>query len=146
MANLNHLKNLTEELSLIENELIIKSYLVDSAVNPIGIADCNGNIIYGNKRWFDLWGYKSLSEVRGLTVYDFYKNKEEVDSLVSVLLGKGKYRGRITGITKNGEEIECILICSVIKNSLGEIIGTTAMFLYEDDVKRLRSEDNDGFN
>ena len=142
MTSLEHLKGLTKEINRLENELIIKSYLVDSAVNPIGIADPEGSVIYGNKLWYNFWGYNEDDDLRDLTVYDFYKEREDVDHIIEQLEETGIYKGRIIGITKSGEEIECILICSNIKNSKGEVIGTTALFLYEDDVERLNGDFN----
>jgi len=137
MTDLSHLNELTREINQLENELIIKSYLVEHFPNPIGIADKNGNFIYGNRKWFEFWGYSSIREVFGRSVNSFYNDEDKIQEIFEAFKTSDKWLGSIIGISKDGSEFNTNLMASIIRDDEGIVIGSTAMFLYEDDLRRM---------
>ena len=89
-----------------------------------------------------MWGYKDFSEIEGKTIFDFYKGENKVGEVLQALNESDKWIGRLKGKHTDGHLIDTIVIANVIRDSKGHIIGSTALFLYDDDVKRL----NGGLN
>jgi PAS domain S-box-containing protein len=67
---------------IVEDELYLKSRIIDEALTAISSADSSGNINFVNRKFLELWGYKDASEVIGKPVSYFFKNKKVAEKVL----------------------------------------------------------------
>jgi len=61
---------------IIKKKLINKT--IETSINGIMITDVNGIIIYVNKSFLKLWGYKNINEVIGTHIINLWSDKDAV--------------------------------------------------------------------
>ncbi|MGD8778439.1 MAG: PAS domain S-box protein [Ignavibacteria bacterium] len=85
-----------------EEELKIKDHAISSTINAIAFTDLNKKVSFVNKSLLQMWGYEDENEVIGRNVLEFWKNPEEVQSVISSLEKKGSLTGEFIAKKKNG--------------------------------------------
>jgi len=108
----------TTELALREKE-----FLVESASSVIATADLDGNMTYANPAFLDAWGYGSFDEVRGHPFPMFWLVDEILDTIMSALLGEGKWFGELKARRKDGTLFDVQVLAAAIKDNDGNVIG-----------------------
>ncbi|MDD4357272.1 MAG: PAS domain-containing protein, partial [Smithellaceae bacterium] len=116
------------------DELRIKSFAIDSAVNGITFGDLEGRVTYGNAAASNIIGY-TLDEVIGWSVLSFADDQEEAARILADFWEKGSWSGEVAGRKKDGSRIVVHLSASLVRDDDGNPICTLSSFI---DVTRTR--------
>lgn len=110
------------EKQLIQNQKYTNS-IINSSLDIICASDNKGKIIEYNKAAQKAFGYTKC-EIKNKKISSIYAYKSEYQNVINQLNSKGIFVGEITNINKNGEKFTSFLSASVLKNEIGETIGT----------------------
>ncbi|MBM7555715.1 PAS domain S-box protein [Halanaerobacter jeridensis] len=127
----------TTERKELEEELKLKNKAVESSINAIAIADLDGQIIYINQSFTEMWGY-SREEIIGYKVSDFWHDAEEVDHMKKIMLEKGSLIDEVVGVKKDCSKIHVQVSLNIVYEE-GTAIYQMASFV--DITKRKKSEE-----
>ena len=108
--------SLTDNSGIINarETLMIKDWAIESALNPIVIADLKGNITYANQACLQLWGYGSQAEIIGKSALDFWQTGENTGEVLSTLLSKGAWTGDLAARRKDGSPFYVHLVTNLV--------------------------------
>ncbi|MGD0276614.1 MAG: PAS domain-containing protein, partial [Syntrophales bacterium] len=122
----------------MEEELLIKSNAIQTAMYGIALGDLNGNVTYVNNAGLPFWGTDDLSEIIGKPAVSFARSEKEGLEILQSVLEKGSWFGEVTGLRKDGTPIPVELSASIFRNDQGVPIGL--MSSYVDITERKRAE------
>ncbi|MFH1852264.1 MAG: PAS domain S-box protein [Candidatus Neomarinimicrobiota bacterium] len=108
----------------IEERVLRITQAVESASDAIGVADHQGNHLYHNRAFSDLFGYATVEELA--TTGDIAKLVRDQDNFREVYqqLTTGKsWVGELIMITRTGREFQAYVRADVIKDAAGQIMG-----------------------
>ena len=105
-------EDITERKKL-EQELKIKNKAVESSINAIAIANLEGEIIYVNQSFTEMWGY-TREEVIAMEVNDFWHDQDEAEKLKEIMLEKGSLIDEISGLKKDGTKIHVQISLNIV--------------------------------
>lgn len=108
------------------------------------LTDAKGAIVYVNKTWERVYGYRredAIGKTPRLLRFkhqdeEFYKKMWEEISDPS----KGYWRGELVNLTKSGDEIPVLLTISPVKNTVGNILAYMGIALDIREKKRMEAE------
>jgi len=103
-----------------EEELRVKASAIEISINPVFMADMAGKLTYANPSFLEMWSYDTEKEVLGCSCTEFWKQRADVDILTEVL-GKGNWMGRLIGVRKDGSEFKTRLSSSLILGTKGPL-------------------------
>ncbi|MEI6885099.1 MAG: PAS domain S-box protein [Bacteroidota bacterium] len=119
-----------------EEELRIKDWAIESAINAFAIADQSGNLKYVNPAFLRLWGYDSPVEVLGKSPTSFWLMEVKASEIMGKLLSQGAWSGELVAVNKAGGLFDVKVEASVVKDSEGKPHSMLASF--EDITERKR--------
>ena len=122
-----------------EEELRIKNSAVASSINAIAIADLEGNLIYVNNAFLQMWGYSDSKEVLGKPTLEFWQLQGKALAVIETLKERGSWIGELVARGKNGRVFDVQLSASLVQNENEEPICLMASFI--DITKRKRTEE-----
>ena len=125
-------RNVTKQKRMETELLQAKNFLqniLNSSIDGITTSDLQGKIIYTSPRTKDILGYEP-EEAIGKNVFSFYCNGiEDAKSIMKELTTKGEINDHeMTLVRKDDTLIEISLSASLLKNEVGEIIGTLGIY------------------
>nr|QNO55302.1 hypothetical protein NDMCNHHP_00002 [Methanosarcinales archaeon ANME-1 ERB7] len=103
-----------------EEELRVKASAIEISINPVFMADMAGKLTYVNPSFLEMWCYDTEKEVLGCSCTEFWKQRADVDILTEVL-GKGIWIGKLIGVRKDGSEFKTRLSTSLILGTKGPL-------------------------
>ncbi len=112
-----------------EEELQIKTWAIESAINAIAIADLQGILEYVNPAFLKLWGYGSAAQVVGRSATEFWSVPEKAEEIMRELAASGGWIGEMKAKARDGVLFDVQVSASMIKNVGGEPIRTMATFI-----------------
>ena len=127
------LKNQKKEA---EAALRLKDFAVDSSINAITISNLDGNLIYVNRSFLRMWGYKEEKEVLTKPVIEFWNDTAQAGVMIDILREKGDWIGDLIGRKKDGTLFDVQLSAHLVKNDKGIPISMMTSFLDISDRKR----------
>ena len=127
------------ERKRVEEALRIKDYGIQSAINPVAMADLGGNLTYVNSAFLKIWGYADESDVLGRPAVDFWQIREHAEEIVAALQQVGGWVGELTAQRKDGSLFDVQISASMISNGEGHPLCMQAWFV--DITERKRAED-----
>jgi len=122
-----------------EEGMRVKDSAIESSINAIALADLEGNLIYVNSSFLQLWGYDSDKEVLSKPAVEFWQEAEEAAEIIGALYKKGSWRGELVALKKDGSAFDAQLSGSVVRDEDGKPICMMASFI--DITKRKRAEE-----
>ena len=108
---------------LIEDELTLKSKIIEDVNVAISYADYNGIITYANNKFLELWGYENISDVIGKNISYFFKIEKNAEQVISHLRIFNEWNGEFDAKKKDGTVFISQAYASVIKDLNGKIVG-----------------------
>jgi len=131
-------RDVTEQKK-IERELKIKSFSVESAINPIAINDLNGKFIYVNPAFLKMMGYDNDSKILEMMPTDISADQEYTSTIISSVKKNGGWRGAERIKKKDGSIIDAELFSSLIKDDKQKPICIMASFIDITKQKRIEA-------
>ncbi len=114
-------KDITER-KLAEEKIKSLSSIVEQSTEGMALVDLNGNLIFANKAWCEMHGYKSSKSILGKNLSVFH-NKEQLENDVIPFNEKvkkyGTFSGEVEHITKDGNLFPTLMTSTLLKNELG---------------------------
>ena len=95
---------------------------VDSASDAIAVADANGDIIYQNQGFLDLFCY-TAEVIRKMEIPSFYQDSEMIKGLFERIKGGERWNGEAQIRLKDGSSVLCLLRANPIVDEKGKLIG-----------------------
>ncbi|MCK4642961.1 PAS domain S-box protein [bacterium] len=110
------------ERKRIENELKTLSSIVEQSTEGMALADLNGDLIFVNKAWCKMHGYKNSKTLIGKNLAIFH-NREQIKNDVIPFNEKvrkyGTYRGEVGHITRHGKSFPSLMTTTLLKDEHG---------------------------
>jgi PAS domain S-box-containing protein len=123
-----------------EQELQIRNWAIESAVDAIAISDLEGRLDYVNPAFLKLWRYGSRAEVMGRSAVDFWQTADRAKQVIDELGVTGGWVGELEARASDGSPFPVKVSASLIKNVDGEPIRMMASFA--DITERKRTEES----
>ena len=122
-----------------EEALKIRDAAIESAIQPIGMADPEGKMTYVNKAFLDLWGYPKKDEVIGRDFREFGKI-DEMEDILKQVRESGGMTGEIKGFKNDGSEFDLQYSINFVNDKFGNPVQLMGSFIDITDKKKSREE------
>ena len=110
--------------------------ILESSPDAIGIVDRHGKIIKWNKMAVEQYGYQ-LETLRGMSAFDLYPDKDELDRMLSELRREGTVRKHEIRMKKNDGTISDFEISiSLLRDNAKAVIGSICVARDLSDIKK----------
>jgi len=121
-----------------EEELLrVRQVAIDSAVNPIAMADLDGRLTYVNQAFVKSWGYDSADQVIGRPATSFWQDEEHARAVMEGLLQDRSFTGELAAKRKDGSLFDVYLGSHVVTDENGKAMCQMAWFVDLTERKRL---------
>jgi len=107
----------------ITNYEDVQKYFFNVSRTANSIADVNGIIIQANPSFVQLWGYRSLEEVVGKHISDFFEATTDTVKILDVLNTKGTWEGYFSAKKENGSTFIANGYATALFDNHGTMIG-----------------------
>ncbi len=124
----------------MEEELRIKDLAIASAIQGIGIADLEGNIIYVNDAAVKMWGADDPKELIGQSAVQYAQSQEQANEIMGALLEKGRWEGEVAGRSKDGSLIYALHSANLVYNDQGKPVYIMTSFIDITQRKKMEEE------
>lgn len=102
------------EKKLLEEQILLKNYALDNSPNAIGMADLNGNTIYVNNSFVELWNFDNKAEIIGQHFSEFStKGNIQQDMYDATIKGK-VFIGEDESVREDGTTFSFIVSASMV--------------------------------
>jgi PAS domain S-box-containing protein len=117
-----YIQDITERKQA-EEKITMLSSVVEQSTEGMAIADLEGNLIFINKAWCEMHGYKSPEELLGKSLAISH-NQEQLENEVKPFNKKvmelGAYSGEVGHITKDGKAFPTLMTTTLLKDKQGK--------------------------
>ena len=133
------LQSMVDSLKEEQQELHMKSFLVESAASPIVMSDLEGKLIYVNPAFLKTWGYENDNDVLGCSIVDFWVVTEGIDGIRQIMLEHGYFSEDIQAKRKDGTIFYVQITAAMVYDKEDNSIAM--MYSHLDISKRKQAED-----
>ncbi len=119
---INKLERSLSERKHVDEKFELLSLSVEQSTEGIAHTDLNGNLIYVNKAWCEMHGYKSSKKLLGKNLEIFHTKrqlKNDVIPFLDEVQKIGTLSGEIGHVTKEGKTFTTMMTSTLLKNSQG---------------------------
>ena len=99
------IRDISEQQKL-KRDLLLKSDALENSLNGFDIVDENGKFVYANRAYLKMWGYESLSEIRGTSPADHCADPSVPDKIIRTLKEKGECDIEFVAKRKDGSTFD----------------------------------------
>jgi PAS domain S-box-containing protein len=117
------------ERQRVEESLRMTDNAIASSINPVAIADLEGNLTYVNDSFCKMWGYDDEKEVLGKPAIEFLQMREQTIEIVETLRDKGGWLGELVARRKDGSLLDVQVSASTITDKIGKAVYLMASFI-----------------
>ncbi len=96
-----------------------KEYIIESAASVIATADLNGIMTYVNPTFFEIWGYKDISNIIGRHFKEFWIIEDRLDEIIAELQSNGKWSSEIQAKKKDGTIFDVQVFAATVYDNDG---------------------------
>lgn len=114
--------DITEQKQL-EDELLLKNEVFKASITANSTSDKEGNLTYVNRAFLRIFGYECTEAAVGKPIGDFLKFEDEAMNIIAALDATEEWEGEYTGLRLDGTTFDAYGMATVIKDTLGKIIG-----------------------
>ncbi len=110
------------ERKRIENELKTLSSVVEQSTEGMALADLNGDLVFVNKAWCKMHGYKNSKTLIGKNLAIFHNREQIKDDVIPFnekVRKYGTYRGEVGHITRHGKSFPSLMTTTLLKDEHG---------------------------
>jgi PAS domain S-box-containing protein len=125
------------ERKLIENELRVKDFAVNSAASGIAIADLDGIVTYVNLACLSMWDYEQEEEVLGKHATNFFADKKMFGVALKIVLEEGVWQGEGKAVRSDGSTFDVQVLANLVTDADGEPFCMMAAFVDITERKKL---------
>ena len=133
------LRDITERKQA-EEALLVKDWVIKSAINAIAISDLQGNLTYVNPAFLTLWGYSSSAEVLRKSATEFWQMGKKAAEVIDALRTRGGWIGELVAHKKNGALFEVQIAASMTVDAAGKPVCMQASFADITERKRMEEK------
>jgi len=122
-----------------EIEILKMTSAVETAPTAIVLTDLEGNIEYANASLLKNSGFRDLSEVKGLSIFDFTNAEGKAklhEEIMPSLCSVGQWQGELPLKRRDGQSYMAEMMCALVKDNCGKPIYLLANFYNITDRKR----------
>ncbi len=123
MKNINTTQNVLQtKLTLVEEQYKFMAMSVQQSSEGMAYADLDGNLIFVNKAWCKMHGYKSDKELLGRNLEIFHNKKQILNEVIpfnAIVINNGTNSGEVGHITKNGKVFPTLMTTNILKDASG---------------------------
>ena len=122
-----------------EIEILKMTRAVETAPTAIVLTDLEGNIEYVNASLLKNSGFRDVSEVKGLSIFDFTNAEGKAklqEEIIPSLRSVGQWQGELPLKRLDGQSYMAEMICALVKDDCGKPIYLLANFYNITDRKR----------
>ncbi len=119
------IRDITER-KRVESEMRTKDYAIASAISGILLLDLDGVILYANKVYLDMWGYKNAEEAIGSNITEIASNKDLAKMLLTDVITREGWKGELETPIRDGRTIDILLSANLVKDENGIPIAIMA--------------------
>ncbi len=122
-----------------EIEILKMTRAVETAPTAIVLTDLEGNIEYVNASLLKNSGFRDVSEVKGLSIFDFTNAEGKAklqEEIIPSLCSVGQWQGELPLKRRDGQSYMAEMICALVKDDCGKPIYLLANFYNITDRKR----------
>jgi len=103
-----------------EEALRIWDNTIESSFYAIALADLDGNLIYVNPSFLELWGYNNEKEVLRIPSIKYWKEEKKASQVLQILRDKGSWKGELEAKKKDGSFFTVQLSANKISDENGK--------------------------
>ncbi|MFH1984656.1 MAG: PAS domain S-box protein [Pseudomonadota bacterium] len=126
-------------LSLLQQDLLVKSRAIENHIDAIAMSGLDGNLVYVNQAFNDLWGEKRKEDVLGRSAISFWEDADEALGVIKELRSEGFWVGEMKAKRRDGSTFYTLLSASVIRNPEYETSFLMASFVDITDRKKVEA-------
>lgn len=123
MKNKNTTQNvLLTKLTQAEEQYKFMAMSVQQSSEGMAYADLDSNLIFVNKAWCEMHGYKSDKELLGRNLKIFHNEKQMLNEVIpfnATVIKDGTNSGEVGHITKNGKVFPTWMTTNILKDASG---------------------------
>ncbi|MBN2093284.1 PAS domain S-box protein, partial [candidate division KSB1 bacterium] len=112
-----------------EEALKIKDAAIESALNGLILMDMSGNITYANPSFLKYWGFEKKEEVLGVSMLNFWENRNQAQAAYQSLVAKGNWLGELRARRKDNSGFDAWVATSIIYHKDQQPIHLIASFI-----------------
>ncbi len=128
-------RNITERKQA-EEALRVRDSAIASSINSIAFADLEGNLIYVNPSFLELWGYDDDKEILGKSTLLFWLLEDKATEVIETLRDKGSWIGELVARRKDQSLFDVQLSANMVMDKDDKPICMMASFMDITDRKR----------
>jgi two-component system KDP operon response regulator KdpE len=126
----------------MEEQLRIKDWAVNSSINAICLADLEGQLIYVNASFFNMWGYDDGENLGEVNTAELWQDRRKAVRIMKTLHKKGIWQGELIGRRKNGTKFDAYAQASIVKDDNSIPICMMVSFIDITEAKHTEEELN----
>ncbi len=129
-------RDITERKKM-EQDLRIKDNAIMSSINAIAFVNLEGEVIYVNPSFLNMWEYDSENRILGKPAVDLWKMKGQYIEIMDALKNEGGWVGELTAKRGDGSLFIVQISASMVKDEENNPICMMASFMDVTDRKRM---------
>ncbi len=106
-----------------EKELKILDHALESSINGVCIADMEGDILYVNSSFMNLFRYGDQQHILNESISSIVPKKESKLNIIEILRDLGGWMGEKEFMRNDGSVFECLTMGALVKDDTGEPIA-----------------------
>ncbi len=123
MKNTNIVQDVSSiKLTQVEEHYKFMAMSVQQSSEGMAYADLDGNLIFINKAWYEMHGYKSDKDLLGKNLAIFHNKKQMIDEVIpfnKIVMKNGSNNGKVGHITKDGKVFPTLMTVNLLKDANG---------------------------
>jgi PAS domain S-box-containing protein len=124
---------------ILQRDLVLKSDALENSLNGFDIVNEQGEIVYANRAYLNMWGFDSLSEVVGTSPAGHCADPETPLKIIKALKEKGECEIEFVGKRKDGSTFDVRMWARLAHDKSGnEVYPSTSVDITE--LKRVENE------
>ncbi|MEW6486704.1 MAG: PAS domain S-box protein [Thermodesulfobacteriota bacterium] len=98
------------------DRLRILETAIQASIEAIALGDLQGRLTQVNPAFLRLWGYDDETQVLGRSSLEFWRDPGAAQAVVRALWAGGSWRGGLTGVRRDGGEIEVEVSATLVRD------------------------------
>ncbi|MCX6279522.1 MAG: PAS domain S-box protein [Bacteroidetes bacterium] len=128
---------------LVEEQLQIKDFALESSPTAVGLADINGIVFYANAAFVNMWGFSNKTEIIGMHISEFSVPESPSDQILAFVRQGNTFYGETNCMRKDGSVFAALISSGFVKSTEGQLMCLMALFV---DISELKTKEAEIIN
>lgn len=133
-------KKRTREIEIINRDLLVKNWAIESSTTGMRISDRDGNPIFINDMYLKMWKFKSKEEAMKTPIENRYKDGKAAAEHFTSVLKTGSNIGEFDAIRNDGSTFPVRIVRSVVKGEKNEPLYVFSSFEDISEIKKTQAQ------